>query len=105
MVLAEIHLGAARRAAFTHLAERVGLDDIRALTTATVQADELSMSIVESMHIQSRSLRVKRRQEVEADAQRAPVKMLIPDGAADPAGAFYHDPCAAVLQLMKVFTL
>jgi tight adherence protein C len=77
-VLAEVDLGISRREAFSHLAERLPVEDIRSLTTAIVQAEELSVSLVEAMRTQARSLRLKRRQEAEAEAHRIPVKMMFP---------------------------
>jgi tight adherence protein C len=105
LVLAEIDLGVARRAAFAHLAERLDLEDIRALTTAIVQADELSMSLVESMRIQGHGLRVKRRQEAEAEAQRAPVKMLFPLVLFILPALFIVILAPVVLQLMKALAI
>jgi tight adherence protein C len=77
-VLAEVDLGVGRRAAFEHLAERVPLEDVRSLTTAIIQSEELSASLVDAMQVQTRSLRIHRRQQAETDAHRAPVKMMFP---------------------------
>jgi len=77
-VLAEVDLGIARRDAFEHLAERVPVEDIRMLTIAIIQSEELSASLVEAMRLQTRSLRIRRRQQAEAEAHRAPIKMMFP---------------------------
>jgi tight adherence protein C len=105
VVLAEIDLGIARREAFSHLADRIELEDIRSLTTAIVQADELSMSMVESMRIQAHTLRVKRRQEAEAEAQRAPVKMLFPLVLFILPALFIVILAPVVLQLMRTLAI
>jgi Flp pilus assembly protein TadB len=103
MVLAEIDLGIPRREAFTHLAERLELEDIRSLTTAIIQADELSMSIVDSMRLQARSLRVRRRYDAETAAQRAPVMMLLPMVLFVMPSLFIVILAPLVIQLMKMF--
>jgi tight adherence protein C len=77
-VLAEVDLGVGRRDAFEHLAERVPIEDVRALSTAIIQSEELSASLVEAMRTQTRSLRTRRRQQAETDAHRAPIKMMFP---------------------------
>ena len=77
-VLSDVSLGASRRDAFTHMAERTQLPDIRSLTGAVVQADELGGSLVVAMRGQARQARLTRRRHAEAEALRAPVKMMIP---------------------------
>ena len=48
------------------------------LSRAIVQSEELGVSLVGVMQTQSHEVRVSRRRAAEADALRAPVKMLIP---------------------------
>ena len=45
---------------------------------AIVQSEQLGVSLVSVMHTQSREVRLSRRRAAEAEALRAPVKMLIP---------------------------
>jgi len=77
-VLSDIDLGIGRAEAFQRMAERVGLEDLRSLSRALVQAEELGTSLVGVMEGQSREVRLSRRRAAEAEAMRAPIKMLFP---------------------------
>ena len=77
-VLHDVDLGAARSEAFERMALRVGLEDLRSLSRAIVQSEELGVSLVSVMQTQSREVRLSRRRAAEAEALRAPIKMLIP---------------------------
>jgi tight adherence protein C len=77
-VLHDIDLGASRGEAFERMGVRVGLDDLRSLSRAIVQSEELGVSLVSVMQTQSHEVRLSRRRTAEAEALRAPVKMLIP---------------------------
>ncbi len=77
-VLNEIDLGRPRGEAFERMARRVGLDDLRSLSRAIVQSEELGVSLVGVMQTQSHEVRLSRRRAAEADALRAPVRMLVP---------------------------
>jgi tight adherence protein C len=77
-VLNDIDLGLSRGEAFERLGARVGLDDLRSLSRAIVQSEELGVSLVGVMQGQSREVRLSRRRAAEAEALQAPIKMLIP---------------------------
>jgi tight adherence protein C len=77
-VLGDIDLGIGRGEAFERMAERVGLDDLQALSRAIVQSEELGTSLLGVMQTQAREVRLSRRRAAEAEALRAPVKMLLP---------------------------
>jgi tight adherence protein C len=77
-VLRDIDLGIGRGEAFERMALRVGLDDLRSLSRAIVQSEQLGVSLVSVMQTQSREVRLSRRRAAEAEALRAPIKMLIP---------------------------
>jgi tight adherence protein C len=77
-VLHDIDLGVGRGEAFESMAIRVGLEDLRSLSRAIVQSEQLGVSLVSVMHTQSREVRLSRRRAAEAEALRAPIKMLIP---------------------------
>jgi tight adherence protein C len=77
-VLRDVDLGIGRGEAFERMALRVGLDDLRSLSRAIIQSEQLGVSLVTVMHTQSREVRLSRRRAAEAEALRAPVKMLIP---------------------------
>jgi tight adherence protein C len=60
------------------MAERVDYDSLTTFVSAVIQADQLGVAITQVLRIQSEALRVKRRQQAEELAQKAPIKMLIP---------------------------
>lgn len=77
-VLTDVDLGIGRGQAFERMAQRVGLDDLRSLSRAIVHSEELGVSLVTVMQTQSADVRLSRRRAAEAEALRAPIKMLIP---------------------------
>lgn len=74
----EIQIGTTRKNALRNLADRVRIPQIRTLTTALVQADELGVSIGTILRIQSDQLRQERFERAEKLAHEAPTKMLFP---------------------------
>jgi len=74
----EIKLGTPRKKAMKNLAKRVEVDELDSFISAVIQAEELGASIGEILRIQAEQIRTKRRQQIEEQAQKAPVKMLIP---------------------------
>jgi len=77
-VIREIQLGTPRRIALRNLSTRVGLADLRSVTYALIQADELGVSIGAILRIQSDQMRQRRFERAERLANEAPVKMLGP---------------------------
>ncbi len=77
-VLQEIQLGRLRREALRDMADKIGLPEMDSFVAAVVQSDQLGISMARVLRVQSDSMRVKRRQRAEENAQKAPVKMLIP---------------------------
>jgi len=77
-VLHEIKMGVARRDALKALADRTGVEDLRAFVSTIIQADQLGVSISKVLKLQSEGLRQRRKQRAEEMALKAPVKMLFP---------------------------
>jgi tight adherence protein C len=77
-VLADVDLGVSRGAAFERMAQRIGLENLHSLSRAIIQSEELGVSLVGVMQTQSHEVRLSRRRDAEAEALRAPIKMLIP---------------------------
>jgi tight adherence protein C len=77
-VLTDIDLGLRRGEAFERMARRVGLEDLHGLSRAITQSEELGVSLVGVMQTQSREVRLSRRRTAEAEALKAPIKMLFP---------------------------
>ena len=74
----EIQVGTPRRVALRNMAERVRQPDLKGVTHALIQADELGVSIGSILRIQSDQLRSRRFDRAEKLANEAPVKMLGP---------------------------
>ena len=74
----EIQVGTPRRVALRNMAARVRLPDLKGVTHALIQADELGVSIGSILRIQSEQLRGRRFDRAEKLAAEAPVKRLVP---------------------------
>ena len=74
----EIQIGTPRRVALRNMAERVRQPDLKAVSFALIQADELGVPIGPILRIQSDQLRARRFDRAERLANEAPVKMLGP---------------------------
>ncbi len=77
-VLQEIQIGKSRSQAFTSLAERTTVDELKVFVSALTQADRLGIPIANVLREQSREMRLKRRQRAEEAAQKVPIKILFP---------------------------
>jgi tight adherence protein C len=78
LVNLEIRVGRSREEALRNLAERTGVDDIRAFVALLIQADRFGSSIAKAVRVFADSLRTKRRQRAEQAAQKATLKLLFP---------------------------
>ena len=74
----EIQIGSSRKEALRNMAERVKQPDLKSVSFALIQADELGVSIGSILCIQSEQLRSRRFDRAEKLAAEAPVKMLGP---------------------------
>ncbi|MGK2964115.1 MAG: type II secretion system F family protein [Tepidiformaceae bacterium] len=74
----EITMGRSRRDAFMDMAERTGVEELRSLVNAIVQAEMMGISIGTVIRVQTGVMRTKRRQRAEEQAMKAPVKMVFP---------------------------
>jgi len=74
----ELRAGKARAEALHNLADRTGVDDIRALVTMLVQTDKFGTSVAQSLRVHSDTVRTKRRQRAEEQAAKTGVKMVFP---------------------------
>ena len=74
----DIRVGRDRDEALRNLAERTGVDDLRSLVAMLIQTDKFGTSIAKGLRVFSDSLRTKRRQRAEQEAQKAAVKLLFP---------------------------
>ena len=77
-MLREVALGKLRRDALRELAERTDVPDLVSFVNAVIQAEQMGSSIGTVLRVQAEQLRIRRRQRAEAQAQKAPVKMVFP---------------------------
>lgn len=77
-MLGEVRAGASRADAMRAMDIRTDLPEIRSFVLAIVQADTFGVSIGRVLRAQAVEMRIKRRQLAQEQAQKAPVKMLIP---------------------------
>ncbi len=77
-MLGEVRAGATRADAMRAMEKRCDVPELRSFVLAILQADTFGVSIGRVLRAQADEMRIKRRQLAQAQAQKAPVKMLIP---------------------------
>ena len=77
-LLQEMQIGRGRAEALRSLGERTNLPDLRSFVSAMVQADSFGIPVGQVLRVQSSEIRIKRRQWAEEQAQKVPVKILVP---------------------------
>jgi tight adherence protein C len=78
LMLREKALGQTRKEALTDMAARIDLPDVYVFVNSVIQAETLGTSIAQVLRIQSRQLRIRRRQRAEQVARQAAPKMVFP---------------------------
>lgn len=74
----EVQMGRSRSDAFRNLADRTGVDDLKALVAILIQTDRFGTSAGQALRTFSEAMRVKRRQRAEEQAAKLAIKMVIP---------------------------
>jgi tight adherence protein C len=77
-VVLELRAGRSHEDALRRMADRAGVDDIRAFATLLVQSTKLGTSIAQTLRTYSAEMREKRRMRAEEKAHRLPVLLSIP---------------------------
>ena len=77
-VVLELRAGRSHEDALRRMADRAGVDDIRAFATLLVQSTKLGTSISQTLRTYSAEMREKRRMRAEEKAHRLPVLLSIP---------------------------
>ena len=72
----EVRAGKMRPEALRNLANRTGVDDVRALVAVLVQTDRFGTSIAQALRVHADSLRTQRRQRAEEQAAKTTIKMV-----------------------------
>lgn len=74
----ELRAGKSRKDAWLGLADRLGIDDARALATMLRQAEEMGTSLGETLSVFSADMRTKRMLRAEEKALALPAKLTVP---------------------------
>jgi tight adherence protein C len=74
----DVRVGVDRGVALDNLADRADVPELKSFVAALSQADRLGSPVSQTLEIQSREIRVKRRQFAEEQAMKLPVKLLFP---------------------------
>ena len=77
-VVLELRAGRSREEALRRMADRAGVDEIRAFATLLIQSDKLGSSVAQTLRIYAAEMREKRRMRAEEKAHRLPVLLSVP---------------------------
>lgn len=77
-VVLELRAGRSHEDALRRLADRAGVDDIRAFATLLIQSTKLGSSIAQTLRTYASEMREKRQMRAEEKAHRLPVLISIP---------------------------
>ena len=78
MMSLEIRAGRDRNTAWQNLADRLGLDEARSLSTMLKQSDELGTSVGETLRVFASDMRERRMLLAEEKALALPAKLVVP---------------------------
>jgi tight adherence protein C len=73
-----VRLGKDREEALRDMAVRAGVQDLQSFVTTLLQAMHLGVSIADVLRVQADFARTMRRQRIEEQAMKAPIKVLFP---------------------------
>jgi len=77
-VYRETQMGKPKREALKNFASRVDMPEIHSFVRTLVQADRMGTPMAEALNMQAEEIRVRRFQQGEAMALKAPIKLLFP---------------------------
>ncbi len=78
MLVLELRAGRARKDSWTAFADRLGIEDARALATMLRQAEEMGTSLGETLSVFSQDMRAKRMLRAEEKALALSAKLTVP---------------------------
>lgn len=76
--LQEKQLGLTGRQALENLGTRTSIDEVKSFCSALLQADKIGISVGPVLRELTQEMRIKRRQRAQEQAQKVPVKILLP---------------------------
>jgi len=74
----EVQMGRPRAEALREMARRCEVPDLTTFVSALIQANQLGVSMGQVLRVQADQMRQRRSQRAREQAQKAPVKMMIP---------------------------
>lgn len=77
-VINEMEMGLTRRDALRNFSDRLEIREVASFVALILQTEQLGMSISDTLHAQADQMRIERRFRAQEQAQKAPIKMLIP---------------------------
>lgn len=77
-VVLELRAGRSREDALRRMADRAGVDEIRAFSTLLIQSTKLGSSLSQTLRTYAAEMREKRRMRAEEKAHRLPVLLSVP---------------------------
>jgi tight adherence protein C len=103
LTLGEMRIGESRQDALKKLAARASTPEVASFCRATIQADQLGISLGRLLRVQSVDARLKRQAAAEEKAMKSPIKMLFPTVIFIFPAMFIVILGPAMLNLMEVF--
>lgn len=77
-VLAEMRIGESRSSALRDLADRINLEPLRQFVNSVLQVDRLGVPVTKVLEDQAIKMRAIRKERAREQAQKVPVKILMP---------------------------
>lgn len=77
-VVSEMEVGVSRQRSLRNFAERVQISEVSSFVAVIIQSEALGMSIADVLHAQAEQMRIQRQYRAKEEAQKLPVKMMIP---------------------------
>ena len=77
-IVSEMEVGVSRQEALRNFASRVKLSEISSFVAVVIQSEILGMSIADVLRSQAEQMRIQRQYRAKEEAQRLPVKMMVP---------------------------
>jgi tight adherence protein C len=77
-IIKEMEIGISRQDAFRNLAQRLEIPELSSFVSILLQAEQMGMSIADTLTAQAEQMRVLRRYTAQEAAQKMPVRMVFP---------------------------